>query len=635
MTNPLRRIATIAFAFVMAVSSINLSGVLQLSTAHAANGNNGTLKIHEFGTPAGTESQDPKACTFNFEGFGFDPGQSGYIVVQPQPGSAIMLQMPFGPATAGGEYVSPYVNDGGAYTLASGHYKVNVFGKQTGNPALPDLNDEKAKSKVFKVECAANTPVTATAPTKVDLCGTANDSYTIPATTGVTYQINGQDVLEGTYPATGNITVTAVAAQGYALQGASSWTLTFNTTGCIVNVTPSAPAKTDLCGVANDTYTIPATTGVTYRVNGVVKPAGTYAGSGLLVITASANAGYTLQGTKSWALLFTNLPCVVTPAAPTKSDVCGTLNDTYTIPATTGVKYYVNGAEKAAGTYNAPHIALIAAVAQPGYIIDIHSQALWLFTFSNKKCPEPCHGIITLKFFGNHDWNDDEDCIPVQVSTSAPTKIDTCGINGDTYTIPVTNGVVYKVNGVLTPAGTYAASGSVTITAHAADSGYVIANGQTTSWTFDFTNETCPKADIGIIAECTAGGVLVKLINSGDADGAVYVNGDKVVVAEGAVEEVTVPTLLYKASVEVLDADKKTVLLDQAYDCTPGRGNAGGPTDTPTVPAKLTSVQMPGTDLPVTGSDSAKQVLMMFLLGISVYGVTYFLQGRRKLSENE
>lgn len=635
MTNPLRRVATIAFAFVMAVSSINLSGVVQLSTAQATNGNNGTLKIHEFGTPAGTESNDPKACTFNFEGFGFDASQSGYIVVQPQPGSDIMLQMPFGPATAGGEYVSPYVNNGGAYTLANGHYKVNVFGKQTGNPALPNLDDEKAKSKVFKVECAVATPATAAAPTKTDLCGTGNDTYTIPATTGVTYQINGQTIAAGTYPALGSVTVTAVAAQGYVLQGASSWTLTFSATACIVNVTPAAPTETDLCRTANDTYTIPTTTGVTYRVNGVVKAAGTYTGTGLVIITASANTGYTLQGTKSWTFLFTNLPCVVTPAAPTKNDICGTQNDTYTIPATTGVKYYVNGVEKAAGTYNAPHVALIAAVAQPGYIVGIHSQALWLFTFSNKKCPAPCHGIVALTFFGNHHWNDDEDCIPVQVTTTAPSKADLCGIADDTYTIPATTGIVYKVNGVITSAGTYPATGSVTITAHAADSGYVIAGGQTTSWTFDFTNETCPKADIGIIAECTVDGLRVKLINSGNADGTVYVNGDKVVVAQGTTEEVIVPTLLYKAAVEVLDADKKTVLLDQAYDCTPGRGNAGGPTDTPTIPATVASVQMPGTDLPVTGSDSAKQVLMMFLLGISVYGVTYFLQGRRKLSENE
>lgn len=630
MTNPLRRVATIAFAFVMAVTSVNLSGALQVYTVQAKS-NNGTFQIHEDGTTPGTPSNAPKVCVFNFEVFGVDTKQTGdvTIVAQSPTPTITPVVIPLTTDDSGNGATSPYVNAAGSpYVLAAGHYKATLDNKFGTDPG------DKAKSKVFKVECTP-TAVTPTAPSKVDLCGTANDTYIIPTTTGVTYQINGQPVLAGTYPATGTVIVTAVANPGYVLQGGtSSWTLTFTNTPCIVAVTPPAPTRTDLCGTANDTYTIPAADGVIYRVNGNVKAAGTYAGSGFLLITATAAPGYVLSGTKTWTFLFTNLPCVVVPAEPTDTELCGRDDDTYTIPSTTGVRYFVNGVEKAAGTYDAPAAVLIVAVAKPGYIIDLHAQAAWIFTFSNKKCPEPCHSMVTLRFFGQHNWLDDEDCIPVEVTTVDPTKIDLCGVNGDSYTIPSKTGVIYKVNGVVKPAGTYPATGPVTITAHAADSGYVIANGQTTSWTFEFTNQACPKADIGIVAECSAQGVLVKLVNSGDADGDVYINGDKVTVAMGKTVEVIVSTVLFKANVVVKDADNKTILLDQAYDCTPGRGGAG-PIDTPTIPAKVASVQMPGTDLPVTGADSAKQALMLIFLGIAVYGATYFLQGRLKLRENE
>lgn len=150
-----------------------LTMVLMLGTTSVlADGNNGTLKVHEAGTPSGTESNDPKICEFNFEGFGFDVGQVGYIVVdgQGQTDAPAALTLPFGPADASGFYATAYINSaGGTLTLADGHYKATLYGKDTGTDA-PDLADEKAKSKVFKVECVpaptpTPTPVVTPTPT--------------------------------------------------------------------------------------------------------------------------------------------------------------------------------------------------------------------------------------------------------------------------------------------------------------------------------------------------------------------------------------------------------------------------------------------------------------------------------------
>jgi hypothetical protein len=110
----------------------------------AFGGNNGTLKIHELGTPDGTSNNDPKVCTFNAEAFDLDPGQSGYLVFSVQgedaPQGTDAGPFAFGPADANGYYASEY------FSLAAGHYKATLYGKS-------DQTDVKAKSKVFEVTC--------------------------------------------------------------------------------------------------------------------------------------------------------------------------------------------------------------------------------------------------------------------------------------------------------------------------------------------------------------------------------------------------------------------------------------------------------------------------------------------------
>jgi hypothetical protein len=121
-----------------------------IASGAALAGNNGTLKIHELGTPDGTPNNDPKVCTFNVEAFDLDVGQAGYLVFEVQGGDApqgvATGPITFGPADANGFYASQY------FSLAAGHYKATLYGKA-------DLTDVKAKSKVFKVTCEGGGPI--------------------------------------------------------------------------------------------------------------------------------------------------------------------------------------------------------------------------------------------------------------------------------------------------------------------------------------------------------------------------------------------------------------------------------------------------------------------------------------------
>jgi hypothetical protein len=114
----------------------------------APKGNNGTLKIHEKGTPNGTENNDPKVCSFNVEGFGLDANQTGYLQFTVQGGDKPTGKdagpYSFGPTNANGFYASQY------FLLKDGHYKATLYGKMLPGGQLTDV---KAKSKVFKVRC--------------------------------------------------------------------------------------------------------------------------------------------------------------------------------------------------------------------------------------------------------------------------------------------------------------------------------------------------------------------------------------------------------------------------------------------------------------------------------------------------
>ncbi|MGM0931098.1 MAG: CAP domain-containing protein [Actinomycetota bacterium] len=280
-------------------------------------------------------------------------------------------------------------------------------------------------------------------------------SYTIPATAGIQYAINGKETAAGTYAAGGiKITVTATAKAGYRNHGGTSWTQDFTPpkppAQGPTKVTAAAPAFDRASG----RFTIPRTTGVLYQVGGQTKTAGTYPGNGGNdTVIAKAAAGYTLTGTTSWTYDFA--PVKVAAPAPTFNISRGS----YTIPSKAGVAYYVDGARKTAETeYEAAKGKVtVTARAAAGYVLS--GTASWSHDFTPPKAPAKP---------------------PVKTTAKAPVFDAKAG----TYTIPSAPGVNYQANGKTVKAGVHSGGRSqITVTAKAA-AGHTLAG--TVSWKHDF-----------------------------------------------------------------------------------------------------------------------------------------------------
>jgi len=134
-----------------------LTGAQLVEAAGA--GNNGTIKVLADDSDPGDPNNEPKVCSPRIEAFGLDPNQDGYLMFEVQGGDG-----PTG-VPAGPFYFAADENGygiAGPFDLQPGHYKVTLYGKQ-----LPsgELTDEKAKSKVFKVECPSPTETPTETPT--------------------------------------------------------------------------------------------------------------------------------------------------------------------------------------------------------------------------------------------------------------------------------------------------------------------------------------------------------------------------------------------------------------------------------------------------------------------------------------
>lgn len=94
-----------------------------------------------------------------------------------------------------------------------------------------------------------------------------------------------------------------------------------------VAVSPAAVTFTDKDGTAADTYTVPATTGVEYRVGDKVVAAETYPGTGSVTVTAAAGAGYILASgsVSSWTTIFRGLLAGAVPTVMGTAKVGSTL----------------------------------------------------------------------------------------------------------------------------------------------------------------------------------------------------------------------------------------------------------------------------------------------------------------------
>lgn len=108
---------------------------------------------------------------------------------------------------------------------------------------------------------------------------------------------------------------------------------TFDVKECVVipptEVVPSPVTFSDKDGAANDRYSVPATAGVDYVINGATKPAGSYSGSGRVTAVAVARAGFVLKSgaTSQWGFTFSDVaigtPAVYAPKASVKVNCRG------------------------------------------------------------------------------------------------------------------------------------------------------------------------------------------------------------------------------------------------------------------------------------------------------------------------
>ncbi len=204
--------------------------------------------------------------------------------------------------------------------------------------------------------------------------GTASDPVITPVPTAhITYTVKGN-------------VVTATPDQGYALGASQGWTIDPETgvgtytvdlviPDCTVTVQVVDPKITTSqeCGVAA-TFTIPTTTGVVYLLNGEVIEAGTYSTPSTGTITAKAATGYAL-GNSEWSFdlklpATVACPTVVTPVGPTvdSSTTCG-VEGSYTIPATEGIVYLLDGVVVTAGSHDGPASGTITAQAKDGFTL--------------------------------------------------------------------------------------------------------------------------------------------------------------------------------------------------------------------------------------------------------------------------
>ncbi|MET3932832.1 VCBS repeat-containing protein [Arthrobacter sp. OAP107] len=218
-----------------------------------------------------------------------------------------------------------------------------------------------------------------------DKDGTAEDTFTVPVTEGVEYLAGGKPVEAGTYPGSGEVTVTARAKADYVVKtgAVTEWKFTFKATP--YEVVPAAVVFTDKDGTAEDTFTVPVTEGVEYLAGDKVVETGSYpgAGAGTVIVTARAKPDYVFAeaATASWSITFKATPFVVAAAPVVFTDTDGTAQDRYTIPATTGVEFLVQGKAVAPGTYFGTGTVTVVAKAKPDYVLKAGTATSWSFTF--------------------------------------------------------------------------------------------------------------------------------------------------------------------------------------------------------------------------------------------------------------
>jgi len=164
------------------------------------------------------------------------------------------------------------------------------------------------------------------------------------------------------------------------------------------------------------------------------------------------------------------------------------------------------------------------------------------------------------------------------VTPAAPTFNDVCGTENDTYTIPETKGVEYKVkvDGQWLgeqAAGTYPALGESEV--YADESAWYYKIQGEDKWTYEFTDVECvAKISYSVVCDEDSKEAVVTFVNSGDGDGTAKLNDEEIAVAAGSSVERRVATGDEGANVKI-ELDGK-VVLDRLFFCFQGQGAVTG-----------------------------------------------------------
>lgn len=144
-----------------------------------------------------------------------------------------------------------------------------------------------------------------------------------------------------------------------------------------VHVTVPTPTAVDATCEAQGSLTLPAVTGVAWKVEDVATAAGTHAvDPGTYHVVATAQAGYVIDGTSAWTLTVAAAtgcePGLVTVAVPAPAAVDQTCTATgyITLEAVTGATWTLDGNAAAAGRHNVlPGTHTVKATADKGYTL--------------------------------------------------------------------------------------------------------------------------------------------------------------------------------------------------------------------------------------------------------------------------
>lgn len=487
----------------------------------------------------------------------------------------------------------------------------------------PGLNWTSVGQQIYNNDCSL-VSVTPTTPTKSDACETANDTYTIPAKTGVVYTVGGVTKPAGTYPSGGAASVTVIAkpAPGYKLSGTISWVLTFNTTTkCPVDV-PMKPEVVDPCGLNNATWIVPTDTD---KIDWVLTGG---------VLTANAKAGYTFVGGQTsinfGTAVDSGVLCVVeVPETPEYSDVCGLNNAEWIVPSDSEqITWAVVNGE-------------LIATATANYVFANESK-----TYNYGVAPDS-----------------GELCY---VTPEAPEWVDYCGTRYDDFWLPEQKGVEYNT--------TWNDDGSVTVTATPANENYAFTEGAVTEWLIEFTDENCvtiTKAPIAVTDTDKSGSVTVgdvmnwtiTVTNNGqnywenfyvqvtddgtvlENDGlieslapgeTVILNATKAVSASELAACMVTNTATYEAwynryNETVSRTSLDQIIIEDEYEADfTGTSTATYTMTCPKVLSTSTTTSTPATPtkIPATGADSAP--LYILVAAVTAYLAAYVAQGRRR-----